>query len=59
MAQMKAVIAIYDTHSQAKEAVEELQRSGVDMKKMSIVGRHYHTDKHVVGYYNTGDRMKY
>jgi hypothetical protein len=29
------------------------------MKKMSIVGKDYHTDEHVVGYYNTGDRMKY
>jgi hypothetical protein len=29
------------------------------MKKMSIVGRDYHTDEQVVGYYNTGDRMKY
>jgi hypothetical protein len=29
------------------------------LKKLSIVGRDYHTDEHVVGYYNTGDRMKY
>jgi len=29
------------------------------MKKMSIVGKDYHTDENVVGYYNTGDRMKY
>src|SRR5579871_4072725 len=29
------------------------------MKKMSIVGKDYHTDESVVGYYNTGDRMKY
>ena len=29
------------------------------MKKLSIVGRDYHTDENVVGYYNTGDRMKY
>ena len=29
------------------------------MKKMSIVGKDYHTDEQVVGYYNTGDRMKY
>ena len=29
------------------------------MKKLSIVGRDYHTDEHVVGYYNVGDRMKY
>jgi len=24
-----------------------------------IVGKDYHTEEHVVGYYNTGDRMKY
>ena len=29
------------------------------MKKLSIVGKDYHTEEHVVGYYNTGDRMKY
>lgn len=29
------------------------------MKNLSIVGRDYHTDEHVLGYYNTGDRVKY
>ena len=29
------------------------------MKKLSIVGKDYHADKHVIGYYNAGDRMKY
>ena len=29
------------------------------MKKLSIVGKDYHTDENVVGYYNAGDRMKY
>src|ERR1700720_14645 len=59
MSETNAVVAIYDSHSQAEEAVKELQKSGVDMKKLSIVGKDYHTDEHVVGYYNTGDRMKY
>ena len=59
MSGTNAVVAIYDSHSQAEEAVKELQRSGIDMKKLSIVGKDYHTDEHVVGYYNTGDRMKY
>jgi uncharacterized membrane protein len=59
MSLTNAVVAIYDTHSQAEEAVKELQRSGIDMKKLSIVGKDYHTDEQVVGYYNTGDRMKY
>src|ERR1017187_7758994 len=59
MSEINAAVAIYDTHSQAEEAVKELQKSGIDMKKLSIVGKDYHTDEQVVGYYNTGDRMKY
>ena len=59
MSETNAVVAIYDTHSQAEEAVKELQRTGIDMKKLSIVGKDYHTEEQVVGYYNTGDRMKY
>jgi hypothetical protein len=54
-----SVVAIYDTHTGAEEAVKELQRSGIDMHKLSIVGKGYHTDEQAVGYYNAGDRMKY
>jgi len=54
-----SVVAIYKSHAEADAAVKELQQSGFDMKKLSIVGRDYHTDERVVGYYNTGDRMKY
>jgi len=28
-------------------------------EKLSVVGKDYHTDEKVVGYYNAGDRMKY
>ena len=28
------------------------------MKKLSILGKDYHTEEHVVGYYKAGDRMK-
>ena len=59
MSKMNSIVAIYETHMQAEEAVKELQRSGYDMKKLSIVGKDYHTDESVVGYYNAGDRMKY
>lgn len=54
-----AFVAIYPTHDAAEYAIKALQISGFDMKKLSIVGRDYHTDEHVVGYYNAGDRMKY
>jgi uncharacterized membrane protein len=54
-----SVVAIYKSHAEAEAAVRELQRSAFDLKKLSIVGRDYHTDEHVIGYYNAGDRMKY
>jgi uncharacterized membrane protein len=54
-----SVVAIYDTHDQAEHAIKELQEAGVDMKSLSIAARNTHTDEHVVGYYNAGDRMKY
>jgi len=53
------VVAVFKSHIEAETAVKELQQAGFDMKKLSIIGRDYHTDEHVVGYYNAGDRMKY
>ena len=58
MAENNAVVGIYNSHTEAEASIKELQRSGFDMKKLSIVGKDYHTEEHVVGYYNTGDRMK-
>ena len=58
MSKKDSIVAIYPSHTAAETAVKELQKSGFDMKKLSIVGRDYHADEHVVGYYNAGDRMK-
>jgi uncharacterized membrane protein len=59
METLNSVVAVYETHVQAEEAVKELQEAGVDMKSLSIAAKDTHTDEHVVGYYNAGDRMKY
>lgn len=59
MSMQNSVVAVYRTHTEADQAVKELQRGGVDLHKLSIVGKGYHTDEHPVGYYNTGDRMMY
>jgi hypothetical protein len=52
-----SVVGVFDTHGKAEDAVKALEHSGLSMKKLSIVGKDYHTEEHVVGYYNTGDRM--
>lgn len=59
MSETNAVVAVYATHAGAEEAVKELQRAGMDMSTLSIVAKDTHADEHVVGYYNSGDRMKY
>jgi uncharacterized membrane protein len=59
MTKSEPAVAVFDTHKEAEEAVMELQKAKFDMKKLSIIGRDYHTEENVVGYYNTGDRMMY
>jgi uncharacterized membrane protein len=59
MSNTNSVVAVFQSHDQAEAAIRELQKDGFDMKKLSIVGKDYHTEEHVVGYYNAGDRMRY
>jgi uncharacterized membrane protein len=59
MSSKNSVVAVYRTHTDADHAVKELQRGGIDLHNLSIIGKGYHTDEHAVGYYNIGDRMKY
>ena len=53
-----AVIAVYNTHVEAEEAVRALQKSGYDLTQLSIVGKDYQTEEAVVGFYTTGDRIR-
>jgi hypothetical protein len=52
-----SVVAIFSGHGQAEAAIKELQNSGFDMKQLSIIGKGYHVEEQVVGYYNLGDRL--
>lgn len=59
MSEINMAVSIFNTHLEAEEAIKELQKAGYDMKKLSVVSKDYQSDEHVVGYYNTGDRVKY
>ena len=59
MEKMNSAVAVYATHPQAEEALRAFQETGFDMKKLSIVGKDYHSEEHVIGFYNAGDRMKF
>jgi hypothetical protein len=53
------VLAIYRTQPEAEAAVRALQHASFEMRKLSIVGRDYHTEQDVLGYYNMGDRVRF
>src|SRR5580693_6144902 len=53
------VIAVFVDHQAAETAVKKLTAAGFEMKKLSVVGKGYHTEEKVVGFYNVGDRIKF
>ena len=57
-AEHKAVVGVFHNLSDAEASIKQLQRSGFDITKLSILGKDYRTEEHAVGYYNAGDRMK-
>jgi hypothetical protein len=54
-----AVVAVFADHNAAESAVKELAAAGFEMKNLSVVGKGYHTDEKVIGFYNIGDRVKF
>lgn len=54
-----SVVAVFDNHDTAEAAVKKLTDGGFDMKNLSIVGKGYHTEEKVVGFYSTGDRVRF
>ncbi len=57
--QEQSVVAIYALHSDANNAINLLKKGNFNIKRLAIVGKSYHTEEDVVGYYNTGDQMKH
>jgi hypothetical protein len=54
-----SVVAVFSQHSAAENAIKDLKGGGFDIKKLAVVGRDYQTESDVVGFYTTGERMKY
>jgi hypothetical protein len=54
-----AVIAVFVDHNSAELAVKKLTAAGFAMQSLSVVGKGFHTEEKVVGFYNVGDRIKF
>ncbi len=53
------VIAVFPNHESADTAIKNLSAAGFDIKHLSLVGKGYHTEEKVVGFYTDGDRISF
>lgn len=54
-----SVVAVFEDHVTAEAAVKKLIAAGFEMKNLSVVGKGYHSEEKVVGFYNIGERVKF
>ncbi len=59
MNESNSAVAIYDEHTEAQAAINALREADFPLKGLSIIGKDYRTEEHAVGFYNSGDRMKF
>ena len=55
----ETLVAVFATHEEAERAIKDLANAKFAMKQLSIVGQGYHTEENIIGFYNTGDRIKF
>lgn len=53
------VIAVFDDHISAETAIRKLSEGGFAMTRLSLVGKGFHTEEKVVGFYNSGNRVRF
>lgn len=53
------IIATFEDHNGAEGAIKKLTAGGLAMKQLTVIGKGYHTEENVVGFYNVGDRVRF
>ncbi len=59
MTSHSTTIGVFADHAAAEAAIRKLAAGGFAIKDLSIVGKGYHTDEKVIGFYNMGDRVQF
>lgn len=54
-----SVVAVFADHQAAEAAVKKLNDAGFEMKHLSVIGKGYHIEEKVAGFYSSGDRIKF
>ena len=59
MEKVDAVIAVFIAQEAAESAVKKLTAGSFELKNLSVVGKGYHSEEKIAGFYNIGDRVKF
>jgi hypothetical protein len=59
MTSHSTTIGVFADHAAAESAIRKLSEGGFAIRDLSIVGKGYHTDEKVIGFYNLGDRVQF
>jgi hypothetical protein len=59
MKSTESIIAVIPDQQAAGTAVKRLAQAGFERKNLSVVGEGYRSEEKVVGFYNSGDRIKF
>jgi hypothetical protein len=59
MLQNESVIAVFSEHQEADAAVKKLAHAGVTIENLSVIGKGYHSEEKIVGFYRAGDQIKF
>jgi uncharacterized membrane protein len=54
----ESIIAAYQTHEQAENAVRKLEKAGIPIDEISIIGRDFQVREDIEGYYRPSDAAK-
>jgi Heat induced stress protein YflT len=57
MTETNSIVAVYETHVDAVQALNDLQNAGFDMMRLSVVAKTDHPEDDTVGYYKPSDRL--
>ena len=59
MSKKNSCISIYPTHQATEQALEDLQKAGLDLKQVFIASKVYRSDAYPIGFYNVGESRCY
>ncbi len=53
-----SLLCVSRTHADAEKAIRCLSTSGIDMTRLSLIGRGYHSEEHPLGFYTAKEKVR-